>query len=142
MFIILRLQLGHICMERFGIDNMLAMLFPTIRTATEGLSHISKQVGGPSSSLLRVLSLALEDNTVDCEDVSRPIRPVHFELHVLLLPACHWKLAKSFWQHAGMGISSRYAEDFLALMPQKTLRVVETNLGPLVVTVAFLIKHI
>lgn len=38
------------------------------------------------------------------------------ELHALFFSPNLWKLAKAFWQHAGTGISSRYAEMILGYL--------------------------
>ena len=40
------------------------------------------------------------------------------DIHITLFPASHWPLAKSFWQHTGTGISSRFAEHCLRLLNQ------------------------
>lgn len=38
------------------------------------------------------------------------------ELHIVLFPTSQWKHAKAFWQHTGMGISSRLADHCLDLL--------------------------
>jgi len=42
------------------------------------------------------------------------------ELHIVLFPAGALPLAKECWQHTGMGISSRYAEHCLSLIPEES----------------------
>ena len=43
------------------------------------------------------------------------------ELHIVLFPADMIQHAKPFWQHTGMGISSRYAEHCLSLLPEEAV---------------------
>ena len=44
-------------------------------------------------------------------------------LHIVLFPPDTFSIAKQFWQHSGMGISSRLAERCLSILPEDTLRV-------------------
>ena len=44
------------------------------------------------------------------------------ELHIVLFPADAFPLARQCWQHAGMGISSRYAEHCLSLMADEAVQ--------------------
>lgn len=48
---------------------------------------------------------------------SSPSNQPSVELHIVLFPAEHARLAKSYWQHTGNGISSRLAEYCLSLVP-------------------------
>ena len=43
-------------------------------------------------------------------------------LHIVLFPPDAFSVAKQFWQHSGMGISSRLAEHCLSILPEDTLR--------------------
>lgn len=45
-----------------------------------------------------------------------PIFELVGEIHVVLFPSQHWRVAKQFWMHTGMGISSRLAEHHLNLL--------------------------
>ena len=40
----------------------------------------------------------------------------HIELHIVLFPENHFPIAKQFWQHTGLGISSRLAERCLTML--------------------------
>ena len=42
------------------------------------------------------------------------------ELHIVLFPTEIFPLAKQFWQHTGMGISSRLAEHCLSMLPEES----------------------
>jgi cystathionine gamma-synthase len=39
------------------------------------------------------------------------------DLHIVLFPADSFSLAKEFWQHSGLGISSRMADHCLSMLP-------------------------
>src|SRR5271170_3395378 len=99
------------CLGELGFHNELCMLFPTARAAKECIFYMSHQCdrSAGSDTGLRHVYLNVED-------------PVHtqnyLELHVAFFPSDLWKLAKSFWQHAGMGVSSRYSEACLSFISQ------------------------
>lgn len=42
------------------------------------------------------------------------------DLHIVLFPAAAFPLAKQFWQHTGLGISSRVAEHCLAMLAEES----------------------
>lgn len=42
------------------------------------------------------------------------------ELHIVLFPSTAFSLAKQFWQHTGLGISSRLAEKCLIMLPNES----------------------
>ena len=46
-------------------------------------------------------------------------RKLGAELHIVLFPADNFQHALPFWQHTGLGISSRYAEHCLSLLPEE-----------------------
>ena len=46
-------------------------------------------------------------------------RKLGAELHIVLFPADKYQYALPFWQHTGLGISSRYAEHCLSLLPEE-----------------------
>ena len=57
---------------------------------------------------IRTVSLALKSPHTPLQ--TPRIQWEHAELHAVLYPFDLYPLAKSFWQHTGFGISSRYAE--------------------------------
>lgn len=88
-------------------ESDMAMLFPTFRVVNEGVSYMWR--------MTKEESLLVQ------------IRAVHFEirdakgtdtLHAIFFPPELWKLAKTFWQNTGMGISSRYADMLLDRIAQ------------------------
>ncbi|KDQ32018.1 hypothetical protein PLEOSDRAFT_1074412 [Pleurotus ostreatus PC15] len=88
-------KVADICQQKFGTPDELCLLFPSNRVASECRRFIEARSSlvGPAISA----------------------RLTHFvfpeaELHVVLFPTNAYPIAKQFWQHAGLGISSRLAE--------------------------------
>jgi cystathionine gamma-synthase len=77
------------------------MLFPCARPAGECKTYLIRHVDFPE--------VTHTDFTVNKFELDNGL-----ELHVVFFPSQAWKVAKSFWQHAGMGVSSRYAEAYLS----------------------------
>jgi cystathionine gamma-synthase len=98
-------------LEEFGCNGELCLLFPTIEAANECISYLTRYAdhSGDPQSVFKVISFNMVDSMPTQE---------HVELHVVFFPQNSWKIAKSFWQHAGMGVSSRYAETCLSRTPQ------------------------
>ena len=109
------------------------MLFPTVRTSNECLRHIKKHAPeDQDTSGIAVVHFELKPS----EDVHEDI----YGLHAVLFPPELWKIAKSFWQNAGMGISSRYAESILEKIQKGyPLRVIEESKTSFLVSPLFLI---
>ena len=99
------------------------MLFPTKRIAEQCRSfiqHRSQLVKAPVSGRLVHLCICPEDkkNLNYREKLSsNSIVSNCADLHIVLFPGDAFSIAKEFWQHTGMGISSRLAERCLSLLP-------------------------
>jgi hypothetical protein len=93
-------QLASTILDEFGTAGQLCMLFPSARPAGECKSYLVRHVDFPE--------VTHTDFTVNKFELDG------LELHVIFFPSQAWKVAKSFWQHAGMGVSSRYAEAYLS----------------------------
>lgn len=68
--------------------------------------------GPPTSNGTKASEKALEQ---ECGD-----------LHIVLFPSDTFSIAKQFWQHTGLGISSRYAEHCLELLAKEERRKIST----------------
>ena len=67
-------------------------------------------------------------NFVFCsEEVSIPSQAPSLELHIVFFPADAFPLAKQFWQHTGLGISSRTAERCLNMLLEASTTPVRAN---------------
>jgi cystathionine gamma-synthase len=105
--------------------NERAMLFPTESIANSCRAFIqnrSSQSGQAFSARLVYLDIRPEDkvNKDGTEEEGEKIAllssaPV--DLHIVLFPSEAAGYAKEFWQHTGMGISSRLAEHCLSILP-------------------------
>ena len=77
------------------------MLFPTARIAEHARAFLATRTPAVEA---RVVQLAL------------PAPPPAPGVFAVLFPADAYPTAKQFWQHTGLGISSRRAEHCLALL--------------------------
>ena len=103
----LLVQLAAYCEHKHAVNGERAFLFPTKKIATQCRDFIqdrSKALGKPVSARLVHLNINPEDD-------------VNTEVHIVLLPGDSFAIGKEFWQHTGMGISSRFAERCLSLLP-------------------------
>lgn len=91
------------------------MLCPSKKVAEhcrEFLIRRSQDIGSSVTVRLIEFLLCPEDKSTSVLASSACIG-----LHIVLFPADAFPLAKQFWQHTGMGISSRMAERCLAMLP-------------------------
>lgn len=93
------------------------MLFPTSTVANHCRAFIIQRVAKDDLRFsVRIAQFLLHSDEKDKEACS-PALKLGAELHVVLFPADKIQYAKPFWQHTGMGISSRLAEHCLSLLP-------------------------
>lgn len=109
-------KLAEICEQKFGTRDEQAMLFPTARIADQCRSFMitrsEQETGNPTSVRLVAFTICPEDKAYgNGQSSSDPnsILPCA-NLHIILFPSSAFPIAKQFWQHTGMGISSRLAE--------------------------------
>lgn len=114
------------------------MLFPTLRIAEQCRSFMqdrsTKQQGSPVPARLIHLLICSEDKEIklgitnsDRRDTGGSGSGPFADLHIVLFPAASFPLAKEFWQHSGMGISSRLAEYCLSMLPNETVEAQPTS---------------
>ena len=87
------------------------MLFPTQKIAEHCRSFIQRRLNAlcsPGNARLVHLFISSEDKTSDFSA----------DLHIVLFPQDAFSIAKEFWQHTGLGISSRLAEKCLSQLPE------------------------
>ncbi|KAJ7758501.1 pyridoxal phosphate-dependent transferase [Mycena maculata] len=116
-------KLQRLCEQKFGGKNESCMLFPSQIIADQCRSFMqdrSEKSGSPVTARLIHFSICPEDklNQGPCvkEDIA-PLSSAPASLHIVLFPEEAFPIAKEFWQHTGMGISSRLAEHCLSLLP-------------------------
>ncbi|KAH9848718.1 PLP-dependent transferase [Lenzites betulinus] len=113
-FIHLSIQkLARICEQKFGVQGEQCLLCPTRRIAEQCRAFMidrSTKAGSPIPVRLVQFTICPEDN-----DISAPC----LELHIVLFPGDQFALAKQFWQHTGLCVSSRLAERCLTMLHEE-----------------------
>lgn len=115
-FIHLSIQkLASICEQKFGINNEKCLLCPSKRVADHCREFVLARtaLSGIFTHVRLARYMVCPENTP-----SQPSSSTNdcAELHIILFPADVFPIAKQFWQHTGMGISSRFAERCLAIL--------------------------
>ncbi|TIA96502.1 hypothetical protein E3P96_03592 [Wallemia ichthyophaga] len=91
--------LSAVILKKFGnLDKENCMLFPTHRIAEKCRDFII-----PTATNARLAQLTV------CDPSPNPAIPC-IEIHAVIFDKDHWGIAKQFWQHTGLGVSSRLAE--------------------------------
>ena len=109
------MQLSQICLQKFGISGESCLLLPTKKVAEHCRSFIlSRSSSPPPPVRLIEYIICPEDKPNAASKTSRC-----GELHVVLFPEDNFPLAKQFWQLTGLGLSSRFAEYCLSLLPDE-----------------------
>jgi cystathionine gamma-synthase len=105
-------KLAKICEAKFGVDGELCLLTPTLFVAQECRYFIIDQSSKASAKVpVRIAHFIIRpESNQSGEDA---------ELHIVLFPSAAFPFAKAFWQHTGLGISSRYAEYCLSMLPEE-----------------------
>lgn len=95
------------------------MLFPTRKIAEACRTFMISQGSSTLPDLVAVLRLVQFLISPDPADdaASASTAAGGIDLYIVLFPADAFPLAKQFWQHTGLGISSRLAERCLSLLP-------------------------
>lgn len=97
------------------------MLFPTSAVANHCRAFIVQQAAKDNLRFaVRIAQLLLHSDDKGGENCIT-LSKLGGELHIVLFPADKMQYAKPFWQHTGMGISSRYAEHCLSLLPEEAI---------------------
>ncbi|KAI0659897.1 PLP-dependent transferase [Cubamyces menziesii] len=107
-------KLAGICEQKFGVQGERCLLCPTRKIAEqcrEFMINRSTKAGAPVPVRLVQFTICPES-----EENSAPCR----ELHMVFFPGDQFPLAKQFWQHTGLCISSRYAESCLAMLHEES----------------------
>jgi cystathionine gamma-synthase len=111
-------QLAGICEQKFGVGDEKCLLFPARKPAESCRTFIierSKLAGSPAQARLCQYLVRYEDDQAQ-EIVTSGTSA---ELHIVFFKAETAKLAKEFWQHSGLGISSRFADHCLHILQTK-----------------------
>jgi cystathionine gamma-synthase len=107
-------KLMRICEAKFGTTGESCLLFPTYQIADECRQFMVK-FQSPSPIRLVQFLLCPEDQQTEVPSEIDPLTPM--TLHIVLFPKDAFSIAKQFWQHTGLGISSRFAVRCLRMLP-------------------------
>ncbi|KAF8546477.1 PLP-dependent transferase [Imleria badia] len=112
-FIHLSIQkLANICEQKFGVNGEKCLLCPSKKIADQCRTFILNRaalVETPTHVRLVQYFICPEDSSAQTRRCA--------DLHIALFPANLSPISKQFWQHTGLGISSRFAEHCLSLLP-------------------------
>ncbi|KAN0084305.1 cystathionine gamma-synthase [Tylopilus felleus] len=104
-------KLANICEQKFALNER-CLLCPSKKIADQCRTFILSRatlLGTPAHVRLVRYFIRPEDTQTRQSA----------ELHIALFPASIYPIAKQFWQHTGLGISSRFAENCLSLLPSQ-----------------------
>ncbi|CAE6451286.1 unnamed protein product [Rhizoctonia solani] len=110
--------LAAICEQKFGQPGEKCFLFPAAYIANEFqqfMIHHSPDPASPISVRLVQYFICLEQGINRTTPVGEP-NIDYLELQIALFPEDAFPLGKQFWQHTGLGISSRLASVVLDLL--------------------------
>ena len=105
-------QLAQICEEKFAVNGERCVFYRSKRIAEECRKFMLGRA--PQEGTLASVKLALYSI---CPEVSSGQTRQPAELHLVLFPPAMLISATEFWKYAGLGISSRFAEHCLSLLP-------------------------
>lgn len=113
-------KLASICAHKYAVGDEKCMLFSNKRAAEHCRSFIQRRsavIGKPASA--RIVDLFMCPDEEKDKPKPNTTSGTCAELHIVLFPADAFSVAKEFWQHTGQGISSRYAEKCISLLPEE-----------------------
>ena len=102
----------HICEKVQGDSSLvqMAMVFPGKEHALQCERYLTHHATNNCAMNVSMRTVSLVLKTPDTALQTPGVQWEKAEIHAVLYPSHLDPLAKSFWQHTGFGISSRYAE--------------------------------
>lgn len=116
-------QLAQIFEHKYGVNGESCMLFPTHRIADQCRTFLKTRSVNARLIHLLICPEDKENGRIIDHDTRGTVETApaaSANLHIALFPANSFSVAKEFWQHTGMGISSRLAEHCLSMLPGET----------------------
>ena len=121
--------MAGICEYKFGFNGEQCLLFPTSTVANHCRAFITQQAAKDNVQFpVRITQFFFHSDDKGRENCA-PTSKRGAELYIVLFPADKMQYARPFWQHTGMGISSRYAEHCLSLLPEEVVPTSPTTYG-------------
>jgi cystathionine gamma-synthase len=108
-------QLSETCESKFGLENEQCILFPKASIASHCRDFLMAQCLDPDAPpTVRIVQFLVHSDSATVPSSSGS--NYELALHIVLFPTEVFPIAKQFWQHTGLGISSRMAARCLALL--------------------------
>ena len=137
-FFIQTQQLAQLCEQKFSPSDgsVRCMLFPLESWAAACREFMLRR--DPSIGSVRLVHFKIcpeSSSSPTCihpptfsetTASEKPLEQESGDLHVVLFPSNSFHIAKQFWQHTGLGISSRYAAHCLELLANEGRRTIST----------------
>ena len=112
-----RKQVASVCRQRYGLENERCMLFPTQKIANYCRGFIQERLTkSGTDGTPRLVQLLICPDDIKRNSTSSTPCDAYADLHIVLFPKDAFCIAKEFWQHTGLGISSRLADKCLSLL--------------------------
>ncbi|KAG6902190.1 hypothetical protein C0995_003286 [Termitomyces sp. Mi166 len=135
-FIHLSIQkLARIFEHKYGRNGERCMLFATKKVAEQCRSFMQNY---SVNSRLMSLLICPEDKA-NGRIIERDVRTqsdcsstASVNVHIVLFPSDSFSVAKQFWQHTGMGMSSRLAEHCLSMLPDEVTQTKTPSSPPMI----------
>ena len=137
-FLIQTQKLAQLCEQKFSPSDgsVRCMLFPLESWAAACREFMLRR--DPSIGSVRLVHFKIYPETSSSPTCNhpptfsetgaseKPLEQESGDLHVVLFPSNSFHIAKQFWQHTGLGISSRYAAHCLELLANEGPRTIST----------------
>ncbi|THH26946.1 hypothetical protein EUX98_g7243 [Antrodiella citrinella] len=117
------LELADIILKDLHVNGSLAHLFPTAHAAQECVAYMRRYVPSSDDHSISVglAHILLDDKTRQLAGRDS------LEVYAVIFRPELKKLGKSYWQHTGTGVSSRYASACLANIANRVVRPIITS---------------
>ncbi|KAL1704808.1 pyridoxal phosphate-dependent transferase [Schizophyllum commune] len=119
-------KLAALCARKFGTEGESCMLFATRKVADDCRAFMKAQ--SPTPVAPRIVQYKISpDEEVHRQLPRGTVAAQEVDLYLVLFPKDYFPYAKQFWQHSGMGVSSRLAEHCLTILSPEDVQVPPTS---------------
>ncbi|KLO09862.1 PLP-dependent transferase [Schizopora paradoxa] len=113
-------KLAGVCERKFGRSGERCLLFPSAKTADYCREFIERRSPDHTKPFIgRVTQFIICPEDINCDANKVSPNETCVELYVILFAKDAYPIARQFWQHTGMGISSRLAERCLTMLREE-----------------------
>ncbi|TRM63617.1 pyridoxal phosphate-dependent transferase [Schizophyllum amplum] len=119
-------KLAALCTRKFGREGESCMLLPTRKIADSCRDFMKAHSPTPLAPRLVQYKIS-PDEEVHRQLPRGTVAAQEVDLHLVLFPTDAAPVAKQFWQHTGMGVSSRLADHCLTIVSPDDAQVPPTS---------------